>query len=155
MRNFELFWIYEESDKNLVELVKDHPEFAYLAELYENQQAYFSKHYPSIVQMSPFKYVSWDEDEILAVIEKELGFKRTEGCWPHKSSNCTFNYVAQYLALKQFGYAQHESEQSHLVRAGEITRERALEILETPILDTDMEGPLAKLGLTLDDVVCG
>jgi hypothetical protein len=152
IRNFELFWIYDESDKNTIELVRKHPKFAHLTELYENQGKFFAKHYPNIVQLSPFKYIKWDEDEIIETLSQKLGFKLPEGSWPDKSSNCSFNFVAQYLALQQFGYAQHESELSYLVRAGETTRERALKVIESPILDTDMMLPLKKLGLTLDDV---
>jgi hypothetical protein len=153
VKNFELFWIYDQSDANSIELLRQYPEYAHLAELFENQSAFFHKHYGGIVQVSPFKYLKYDEHEIVDILGRELGFEKTAGCWPSGSSNCTFNYVAQYLALQQFGYAQHESEQSRLVRAGEVTRERALEVIETPITEQDMAAPLSQIGLTLKDIV--
>lgn len=153
IKNFELFWIYDQSDNNIVQLLEGDEEFSELAEMYRNQTKYFRDHYGNIVQLSPFKYISWNEDEILDLIVNKLGFQLPKRSWPDKSSNCSFNYVAQYLALKQFGYAQHETELSDMVRMGELTRERALQIIETPIEDTDMEVPLKKMGLTLNDIL--
>ena len=153
IRANELFQIYDESDANTIEVISQHPKFAQYVDLYRNQNAYFRKHYPQIVHISPFKYVEWNEEEILKTITTELKFRLPERSWPDKSSNCTFNYVAQYMAMKQFGFAQHETELSELVRAGELTRKRALEIIETPIETQDMEGPLEKLGLTIPDIV--
>ena len=64
-----------------------------------------------------------------------------------------FNYVSQYLARIHFGYSQHETEISTLVRNGEMIRERALELIETPITDGVLEDVLSRLGLTLKDVL--
>jgi len=89
----------------------------------------------------------------MKIISKELKWKTPDRSWPDKSSNCSFNYVAQYLAEQQFGYAQHESELSCLVRENEITRERALEVIQTPIEHDDLVKALDKLGLTLDEII--
>ena len=150
--NKELFRIYDESDRNTIEVIKHDPEFGEFVELFRNQSAYFYKNYGQIVHMTPFKYVEWNEDQILDTLYKELDFRLPERSWPDKSSNCTFNYVAQLLAMKQFGFAQHESELSELVRQKEMTRERALEIIETPIETADLENPLKKLHLTCDAI---
>ncbi|MBR3045586.1 MAG: phosphoadenosine phosphosulfate reductase family protein [Oscillospiraceae bacterium] len=153
LRNNELFWIYDESDRNICELLKDDPEFGHLLPLYQNQHAYFEEHFGRIQQISPFKYVEWNEDEILKLITEELKWQKPQRSWPDKSSNCAFNYVAQYLAEKQFGYAQHESELSVQVRSKELTRERAEQIIESPIEESDLVNALQKLGLTLDDIL--
>ena len=149
----ELYWIYKESDDNIVEQLEKMPEFSYLLPLYRNQHSYFLKEFGKIQQLSPFKYVEWNEDEIMKIISKELKWKKPDRSWPDKSSNCSFNYVAQYLAEQQFGYAQHESELSCLVRENEITRERALEVIQTPIEHDDLVKALDKLGLTLDEII--
>lgn len=149
----ELYWIYKESDKNVIEALKKMPEFEHLIPMYENQQAYFLKEYGRIRQISPFKYVEWDEDEIIKVITEGLKWKKPSRSWPDKSSNCSFNYVAQYLAEQQFGYAQHESELSCLVRENEMSRQRALEVIESPIEDEDLIKALDKLGLKMDDII--
>ena len=151
----ELFWIYEESDKNTVDVLKDHPKYDYVLELYKNQTGYFRKHFPTIAQISPFKYIEWNEDEILRILTTELKFKRSAMSWPINSSNCLFNHVAQYMVEKDFGYAQHEVELSELVRAGEMTRERALEISESPIYESAVRDSLDKLGLKYEDIMGG
>ena len=86
------------------------------------------------------------------LITKELKFKLPKKSWPNKSSNCSFNFVAQHLAIQQFGYAQHEVELSNLVRSGELTRERAEEIINSPITREDMDISLNKLGVKLEDI---
>lgn len=153
IKNSELFDIYKISDKNIVEIIENNPKFSYLVDLFKNQSDYFKNNFGTIVQLSPFKYIRWNEDEILDVITKELKFKLPKRSWPDKSSNCQFNYVSQYLAMKQFGFAQHEVELSELVRSKELTRNRALEIIETPIEDTDLVFALNRTNLTLKDII--
>ena len=150
IRNSELFWIYDVSDKNAIDLLSEYPQYRELTELVANQTAFFHKRYPEIAQISPFKYVKWDEREIVELLTKELGFKRSSRSWPTNSSNCLFNHVSQYLAEKDFGYAQHEVELSELVRDGEMTRQRALDICESPISGEAIEESLEKLGLSMD-----
>ena len=152
IKNDELFRIYEESDKNTLNIIGNYPEFDEYRELFENQTVYFRKYYPKIVHMSPFKYIEWDEDEIISKLKTELKFKLPGHSWPEKSTNCTFNYVAQLLAMNQFGFAQHESELSDLVRNREMTRQRALEIIQTPIETEDLTMALSKLKLTMSDI---
>ena len=147
-----MFWIYEVSDRNTIEILKQYPKYDYVLELYKNQTAYFSKHYPNIAQVSPFKYVKWDEDEIIKILTSELKFQRSERSWPINSSNCLFNHVAQYMVEKDFGYAQHEVELSELVRNGEMTRDRAMEISQSPIYEDAIEEALDKLGLKFEDI---
>ncbi len=155
IQNNELFWIYDESDRNIVDLLRKREDMCHYVPLYQNQHKYFREKYGNIQQLSPFKYVEWNEDEILSLITRELKWKMPERSWPDKSSNCFFNYVSQYLAEQQFGYAQHESELSALIRSGEMTRRRAIEIIETPIEDTDLTKALSKIGLTLEDITNG
>ena len=152
IKSNELFWIYEVSDRNVVEVLADYPQYRELSDLVKNQTAFFHRRYPEIAQISPFKYVRWDEDEIVDLLTRELGFKRSARSWPVNSSNCLFNHVAQYLVEKDFGYAQHEVELSELVRDGEMTRQRALQICSSPILQDAIGESLEKLGLTIQDL---
>lgn len=153
IRNFELFWIYEESDRNILKIINANDDLKNLKELYSNQNDYFRNNFSDMILISPFKYIEWDEDKILEIITKELKFTLPKKSWPDKSSNCSFNYVAQYMALKQFGYAQHETELSDMIRAGEITRERALQIINTPIEDSDIKNALDKLGIDIKEII--
>lgn len=154
IRNSELFWIYKESDENAVELFRTMSGYEDYADLIHNQNKYFREHYGNMRLLSPFKYIEWNEDKILDIIIRELKFQLPKRSWPDKSSNCSFNYVAQYLTEKVFRYGQHEVELSELVRVGEMSRERALEIIHSPIEESDLEKPLEKMGLTVEDVYC-
>lgn len=153
IKNTELFSIYDESDANAVEILSRDTRFSVLCDLFKNQNKYFHDHFGEINHLSPFKYVEWNEEKIIDVLKREMKFKLPERSWPDKSSNCTFNYVAQYLAMRQFGFAQHESELSGQVRSGELTRERALDIIETPIETEDLIKPLSRLDMKIEDIV--
>jgi len=150
IKKSELFWIYEESDKNTIEILKNIPKYKDILELFRNQTLYFRKYFPNIAQISPFKYVQWDEEEIMRILTSELKFKRSAKSWPTNSSNCLFNHVSQYMVEKEYGFAQHEVELSELVRNGEMTRERALTISNSPIFESAIKESLDKLGLNIE-----
>lgn len=148
-----LSWIFEESDRNTLDVIRSVPELRYLEEMFTDPIKYSIKNYREIVQISPFKYLDYDEDRIIAEIHEKLGFRLPEHSWPAHSTNCSFNYASQYLAVKQFGYSQHETEFSDLVRSGEMSRERAEELINTPITDDDLSVPLSQLGLTKNEII--
>ncbi|WP_157137142.1 phosphoadenosine phosphosulfate reductase family protein [Desulfosporosinus youngiae] len=147
----ELFWIYKITDENAASLLADSP-YALYAEVIRDSRMYFARHYPGIARLSPFKYLDYNEDKIIEHIAREYGFVLPEHSWPKKSANCSFNFVSQYLARRQFGYTQHETELSQMVREGETSREEALEACNTPITASDLEDPLAILGLHFSDL---
>ncbi|MCR5581252.1 MAG: phosphoadenosine phosphosulfate reductase family protein [Pseudobutyrivibrio sp.] len=143
----ELFWIYKISDKNTIEFMEGKPEYEDLLELFKSPMMYAAKHYRHIEEISPFKYYDYDEKNIIELLQKELSFKLPSHSWPKNSTNCLFNYMSQYMGRKQFGYTQHETELSGLIRSGEMTRERALELINTPITKKDLYDVLDKLEL--------
>lgn len=145
-----LSWIFEESDRNTLEVIRSVPELAHFEEMFTDPIKHSIRNYRDIVQISPFKYLDYDEDKIIADIKEKLGFRLPEKSWPAHSTNCSFNYVSQYLAVKQFGYSQHETEFSDLVRSGEMTRQRAEELINTPITSDSLSEALDVLGLTED-----
>ena len=149
----ELFWIYRESDANLLAAIAVKPEFRLIAEMFASLALYFHKHFGSITQVAPFHYLGYEEKEILSVLTSELGYALPGISWPQGSTNCLFNFVSQSLTGNYFGYSQHEAEISALVRNGEMTRERALEIIDTPISETQIDLALAKLNLTCKDII--
>jgi hypothetical protein len=152
IKSNELFWIYEKSDKNVVDIFKDDDKYKELSEIFTNPMAYMNKEYGNILQLSPFRYIDWNEDQIVDTLKAELNFKRSKDSWPKNSSNCIFNYVAQYKALDFFGYSQHETELSDLVRSGEMNRDRALEIINTPLKEEHIVSALSKMGLDIKDI---
>ncbi len=147
IKNDELFWIYDQSDHNIKKIFSEITIDEDLKELLMGPTAYMNKKFGNMLQISPFKYMAWDEDEIVRILQEELDFKKSKDSWPENSSNCMFNYVAQYKALKDFGYSQHETELSDLVRNDEMKRERALKIITTPLLDKHIKTALNKLNL--------
>jgi hypothetical protein len=148
----ELQWIFETNDRELIAALEGNPEFSEVLELFRNLKLHFFRKFKDIRLISPFHYLEWKEDDILRVIGDELGFQQVTDSWPVSSTNCAFNYVSQKLAVKSFGYSQHETEVSQLVRKGEMTRSRALKIVNTPIPDETLESVVSSLGLSKDEL---
>ena len=153
LKGTELFWIYRASDSNLLRSIAGRAEFSLVAEMFASLALYFHKHFGSITQVAPFQYLVYEEQEILKVLTGELGYALPGISWPQGSTNCLFNFVSQSLTVDYFGYSQHEAEISALVRNNEMSRERALEIIDTPISEKQMDLALAKLDLTCRDIV--
>jgi hypothetical protein len=153
LRGTEMFWIYRASDANLLQSIAGHPEFKLVADMFASLALYFHKHFSSITQVAPFHYIGYQEQEILSVLTNKLGYTLPEVSWPQGSTNCLFNFVTQSLTVSYFGYSQHEAEISALVRNGEMIRERALEIIESPFSEAEINLALAKLNLTYKDIV--
>ncbi len=152
-RTSELYWIYEESDRNTIETLIPNPQYKEIAEIVSNHAMYLYEKFDSINQINPFEYIDYDEKAIIKFLKEEFDFKSPANSWPKDSTNCLFNYVSQYLAQENFGYSQHEVEISTLIRNREMTRERGLDIIETPIPRETLEQVLAKLELTIGDVI--
>jgi hypothetical protein len=149
----ELFWIYKATDDFIVKELAKEAEFNNITEMFPNLAKYFITKYSSVYSISPFLYVKWDEDEVIKAITEKLQFKTPRVSWPQRSSNCLFNFVSQFLAVKYFGYSQHEVELSGLIRENEIARDRALEIINTPISRPEIQSVLDRVGLKYENVM--
>ncbi len=145
-----LSWIFEESDRNTMEVLKADGTFDSYLELFSDPIKYAVKHHRGVTQISPFKYLDYDEEKIIQTLKEKYHFRLPENSWPAHSTNCAFNYVSQYLAFRQFGYSQHETEFSDLVRSGEMTREQAEKLANTPITEQHLIDALQVLNLSLD-----
>ncbi|MDD2390799.1 MAG: hypothetical protein PHP23_13825 [Desulfobacterales bacterium] len=151
LRMRELYGIFKDTDRVTIEEMAG--EYDYIKEMFPNLAVYFHRKYKEIASISPFWYIKWSEDELIDFLAEHYGFSIPTKSWPDRSSNCLFNYVAQYMAEKKFGYSQHEVELSTLIRNGEITRERAIEILNTPITVEQLDEVLSMVDLTLEDIL--
>ena len=138
-----LKWIFDETDKNVLAILDAADEFGEVRRLLEDPVKYSFENFRDIMEISPFKYLDYDEDELRRIVAEKLAGSSPKDSWPDGSTNCLFNYVSQYLAVRQFGYSQHETEMSDLVRMNELTRERALETIETPISREHLAAALA------------
>lgn len=152
-RSSVLYWIFDKSDQNTIETLIQKPEFERIAEIVSNHAMYLYENFDSVYQINPFEYIDYNEQDIIQFLKENYDFRLPVNSWPKDSTNCLFNYISQYLAQLNFGYSQHETEISILVRNGEMKRERALELINTPITKEILEDVLAKLGLTIEDVL--
>lgn len=148
-----LSWIFKESDLNTLEVIQNTRELQRFEGVFLDPIKYTMKQYPDIVQISPFKYLNYNEEKIMTTLKEKLKFQSPRKSWPKDSTNCFFNYVSQYLAIRQFGYSQHETELSDLIRSGEMSRERANQLINTPITNEDLEYALDKLDLKIEDII--
>ncbi|MDP4177190.1 MAG: phosphoadenosine phosphosulfate reductase [Bacillota bacterium] len=153
VKNTELYWMFKTSDEEVKKEISSIPHLKNIADMFPNLAVYFQKNYGSIKSISPFWYLKWDEEEIIKKLNEKINFKSPKRSWPEGSSNCKFNYVSQYLARQYFGYSQHETELSDLVRQGELTRERAEKLINTPITYEDLQYALEPIGLKVEEVI--
>jgi 3'-phosphoadenosine 5'-phosphosulfate sulfotransferase (PAPS reductase)/FAD synthetase len=149
----ELFWIFNESDNNVHNELLKSPQLRDTLSILDNLALYLYENYSHIGQVNPFQYIDYEKDKIIEFLTKEMDFKTPNNSWPKDSTNCAFNFVSQHLAQKYWGYSQHETEESTLIRRNEITRERALGIIETPISMERIEEVLGKIDLKYEDII--
>lgn len=147
--NSELFWIYEISDNNMKKVLGGTKYEKYI-EMLSDPKTYMGTHFKNIAHISPFKYVNYADEKILSFLTSELKFVLPKHSWPELSTNCSFNFISQILAQKEFGYSQHETELSDLIRCGEMSRKKALQICYR-IGSEDLKEPLQRLGMTIGD----
>lgn len=147
IRQKELAWIFEENDKNTAEVLSQNGGYGEIIKAIANPAFYCAKRFGNIAEISPFKYLPYDESRILKTITEKLKFRLPENSWPRGSTNCLFNYLSQYLAMKQFGYSQHETELSDMIRCGEMNREQAERVINTPIPSEYIEKVLGTIGI--------
>jgi len=153
IKNNELFWLFDVSDNSVNEELSKMPEFKDILYILNNHALYLYEKFESMVQINPFQYMKYDDESIINFLTKEFDVRFPKDSWPADSTNCFFNYVSQHLAVKNFGYSQHETELSTLVRKGEMSRERALHIINAPIPMEYVKKALSKLGLRYEDIV--
>ncbi len=96
-----------------------------------------------ITAVSPHWFLRHDPEESAAILEKELGWRRTPQSYPKNSTNCLLNFLSVELSLKNFGYTHYHSELSRLIRLGEIGRDEALELLE-PDFDPELAAKIRR-----------
>lgn len=157
LKQDELDWVFEITDRNVAEVLEGHEGFDDVRQAICDPFRYAMEHHRDIMEISPYKYLAYDEEELVQLVKDELGYRQPLGSWPSGSTNCLFNHISQYLAVKQFGYSQHETELSEMVRLGEMTREHALQTVCTGITDEQLQAALAPLddSLTVEVITSG
>lgn len=92
------------------------------------------------LEVRPLFYIDNPTDKEMGdIISRELGWKEDSNKDFTKHFDCIAepftNYVRQYI----YGYERHICQYSNMVRRGEITREKALELYETDKIDEKPE----------------
>ncbi|SFL46977.1 phosphoadenosine phosphosulfate reductase domain-containing protein [Pelosinus propionicus] len=152
-KNTELYWLFDISDKSIHDELSKEPAFKGILSILDDHALYLYETFESMVQINPFQYMKYDDESIIKFLTREFNVRFPKKSWPADSTNCFFNYVSQHLAVKNFGYSQHETELSTLIRKGELSRERALHIINAPIPMEYVEDALNRLGLKYEDVI--
>lgn len=107
-----------------------------------------------LLQVRLFKYIRWNEENILSLIQNELKWK-TPGCsrssW---RSDCKIHLLKQYLYRETLGFTKNDELLSGMIREGMITREEALRRLESEnmISHRFLIGLLDEWGLSFRDL---
>ncbi|HID93744.1 MAG TPA: N-acetyl sugar amidotransferase [bacterium (Candidatus Stahlbacteria)] len=105
-------------------------------------------------QISLPDYMVWDDEEIKHTITRELGWEGTEdGSTDH--IDCLFAPIKNYLVVKKWGFGEKTTKYSAMIRAGQITREDALERIaseESGEEPAQMKVFLEVLNLTREDI---
>ena len=109
---------------------------------------------PDLVQVEPFYYMQWDENEIMSVISSELGWERcahTKNAW---RADCTIAIFKNYLYNEIIGFSKVEELLSNLIRYDMVTREEAKERLKRDrIISDELVNELFdELGLDVADL---
>jgi len=77
-------------------------------------------------QISLPDYIPWVDSEIKETITKKLDWQaREDGSTDH--IDCLFAPIKNYLVVKKWGFGEKTTKYSAMIRAGQITREEALE----------------------------
>lgn len=78
--------------------------------------------------LSYFMYHNISEEEVMVFLEKEIGWQRPSVGIPH--ADCWAHPIAEKMSLEKHGYPVRTGELAVLVRAGDITKEEAGQMLE-------------------------
>ena len=95
--------------------------------------------------LSPHWFLPTDPDEYVEVIKRELDWEYPQYSYPGKSTNCYLNYLAVHNSMRHYGYTHYHVEMSKMIRANLMTRDEALELLDTDYDLDFLNGIAAKL----------
>lgn len=103
-----------------------------------------------IVMVNPFyEHIKWDEKEIERVLFNEMDWQMPEGSKNSSRWGCEADTLRQYLYYRTLGYNDTNVDLSYMIRDGLISREEAVEKLESSINipDSYIKYILSKAGI--------
>jgi hypothetical protein len=120
------------------------------------REFYYRFLYRSGLRFVPlFRFVEWNEERILSVIQSELGWRPPSYSKASWRSDCKIHLLRQYLYGETLGFTKNDALLSRMLRENMLSREKALRRLE--IENTIPEQFLAsffdELGLMFSDLI--
>lgn len=95
--------------------------------------AYLRLRYPEISRFPYFYYVPWREQDVVGTIQSELGWRLPPDCTSSWKADCDFAELKNYMFHRAHGATYTDGLLSNLVRAGQMSRDQALDrICGTP-----------------------
>jgi deoxyribodipyrimidine photolyase len=79
-------------------------------------------------------------------IRKELGWEFPRLSFPGRSTNCALNFISVFNSMRDYGYTHYHVEMSKMIRMGVISRDEALNDLQTNIKKSQLNAIAKKLG---------
>lgn len=89
--------------------------------------------------LSPHWFLPDSPEENIELLQRELGWRAPARSYPGGSTNCALNWVSSHRALRDFGYTHYHVEMSKLIRAGQLTRDEALERLRFEMEQSELD----------------
>lgn len=123
--------------------------------LYSGPQAPFVRlSGKGLTKVSLFKYVPWNEEEVLTRVREELGWKSPPDSSTTWRFDCTVDEVKNYMYLKLLGVTEKDDFYSRLIRAGLMSREDALMRvkLENEVNIESMKALLGEVGISFEQL---
>ena len=107
-----------------------------------------------ISTIGPFvSYIKWDEKEVISTIKNKLNWKECPNIESTSRGDCYIALLKLYLYKKTLGFNDKDDDFSSLIRAGQLSREGALERLKKEEISEEVIKEIFnKLGLSYSDL---
>lgn len=115
---------------------------------------YLEWRYKDITVECLFDFLPWNEQEVMATISENLGWRKAPEVGSYWRFDCRLDYVRRLMYAHTIGVTELRDLFSKMICEGQITRERALKRLETEefVPKDVVEDVLNSLGMTLADL---
>ncbi len=122
--------------------------------LYTGDTPYLKMRYPDMRVLALFDYLRWDEKEVISTISEHCGWRKSPEVASSWRFDCRLDYVRRRMYSSTVGVTELRDLFSKMIREGMMSREEALNRLETEdvIPDDVANDVLSDLGMTLSDL---
>ena len=115
---------------------------------------YFRRKYRDINVVRLFDYLKWDEKKVISTITQNLGWKKSPEAESTWRFDCRLDFVRRRMYASTHGVSELRDFFSKMIREDQMSRDEALNRLETEdCVSIDVvENVLGGLGLKLSDL---